>query len=35
MIGKLNMVKNRLSDRLNDDIFGLIKNLIKDDIIYL
>ena len=35
LIGKLNIVKNRLSERLNDDVFGLIKNLIKNDIIYL
>mgnify|MGYP001422837545 CR=1 FL=1 len=35
IIGKLNLIKDSLSDRLNDDIFGVIKNLLGNEIIYL
>lgn len=35
LIGKLNMVKDKLNNRLNNDVFRIIKSLIKDDIIYL
>ena len=33
--GKLNMIKDKLNNRLNNDVFRIIKSLIKDDIIYL